>query len=153
MKPTSISICWRIIFKNSVRSLPLSKVRPTWPEFLSCITDSHFRQTLWMPVGTFNRLCDKVGSVVGKTVFTTKSYLTLTHSHYSNILTEVALEQFRGMIPGEIKMTAFLRILAVRLYLDLNPLFFICNTSIYTIFKDVLKWILGTFSFPPSYFD
>ena len=91
-----------------------------------------------MEVETFDHLCKDVEEQVGEEEFKPELYL----------LEKLTGEEKIPPIAGEVKMAIAIRMLAGGSYLDLIPLFGVCQGSVYNVFNQFLDWILATLEFP-----
>ena len=129
------------------RSLPIRCVRPTWENFSTRVNDTVFRKMFRMSCTCFMRLCQEVKVAVGAPVFKAENDV---HSNH-DLIGETplwAIKQLGGLLPGELKIAILLRLLAGACYIDLIPLFYISETSVWNVFHDAVIWICKTFHFP-----
>ena len=123
------------------------KERISWNEFTETITNSHrFRRMFRMNRGTFDLLCIQIANKIGHKTFRSESFMS--EGGMRDQQTFAAQQHSGGYTSGEIKLAVTIRLLAGGSYLDLIPLFDIVKSSIYSVFDQVIGWVIKTLSFP-----
>jgi hypothetical protein len=88
---------------------------------------------------SFNRLCQKIKSKVGRWSFKSDNDPYVLH--------RAGCYDRGGAISGEVKVALFLRVLAGSSYLDVADTFDIYETNVMGYFYEVVDWVNETFEF------
>ena len=114
------------------RSLPVDKKRVTWSNFVSKISDQHFRRMFRMDATVFSKLCTVICEKVTEEEFRPEAYILEKKGNDEDQL---------KLIPGEVKVALSIRLMAGGSYLDLVPLFAVSKSHLYNAFTCFVQWI------------
>jgi hypothetical protein len=116
--------------------------RKTFTEITDSLTNTQFRRMFRMPRTTFVKLCTKVGESVGDDIFKSENKTR------SRKKTDNATKFRGGVISGEVRMAAYLRIMSGASYLDVFMIYDMKTKQIYNSFEKCLGWVNDTFTLP-----
>ena len=121
------------------------KIRLTWSEVNSRISDAHFRRMFRMSRTCFKQLCDKIIISVGERSFMSQAYIDaflVEKNQAANSLYSIYKAHAKtsgGFVSGEVKLAISVRMLAGGSALDLAVIFYVSEAHCKTIFINVLK--------------
>ena len=131
------------------RSLPLSRVRPTWANFASKLSERHFKRMFRMSLPAFTLLCRSIEKKIGHDKFRPeKPEEVISDISDTDFTPEESIKSKIPIICGKIKVAIGLRMLAGGSYLDLVPLFDVSTSHIYNMLHKFVDWVLFCFEFP-----
>lgn len=118
-------------------------VRTPWSELIDRWNDVAFRRRFRMKKASFKTLCSDIENAVGPGIFRSEAHEQSRKKHRL----DDAWEVHGGIISGEIKVAAYLRILSGASYLDVGDIYGFHDRTSYPIFFEVVGWINQTYSF------